>query len=497
MEKFFFKFLQTSLVLVLFSLPVVAETLGEGYEIKIKLSDYTKDTLFLGYQLGNQNSIYIRDTAVLDKSSGFFTFKGAEKLKPGIYLVAMPPDFSLQIVVSEQEQNFTLVTSAEKPYNKATLKNSKDNDIFFNYMHYLSDKSKEAEAAKILIPKDSVKAFQVLKNLDREVKTYQHDLITRNVGTVTATLIKTTLEIDNPNLDNIKDKNKRDLATYYHYKQHWFDNFEMNNPALLRMSTLFQRIDYYIEKLTPQHPDSINQSLDRIFELVMPNKETFQFYFMHYFNKYVQSKIVSYDAITVHLAKKYIETGQTDDFLGKDNRTKLVDNANRLFPILIGKKAPEITVFIQDSVFNNNSTPVSLYSVKSKYTVLFFYSPHCPHCQKQSPELVAFTKKAKEKNIDVKVFTTCTNNGMNGNTMSECWKYTQEKGFGDFINTMDPYSISRYTQLYNIETTPQLFLLDENKIIRSKNIDAKQLTDVLDFIIQEDNQKLKDGLKKD
>jgi thioredoxin-related protein len=86
---------------------------------------------------------------------------------------------------------------------------------------------------------------------------------------------------------------------------------------------------------------------------------------------------------------------------------------------------------------------------------------------------------------------------MNDNTMSECWKYTQEKGFGDFINTMDPYSISRYTQLYNIETTPQLFLLDENKIICSKNIDAKQLTDVLDFIIQEDNQKLKDALKKD
>jgi hypothetical protein len=74
-----------------------AKPLGEGYEIKVKLPDYGKDTLFLGYQLGDQNSIYIRDTAILDKSSGFFTFKGAEKLQPGIYLVAMPPDFFLQI----------------------------------------------------------------------------------------------------------------------------------------------------------------------------------------------------------------------------------------------------------------------------------------------------------------------------------------------------------------------------------------------------------------
>ncbi len=485
MKKDILKILLTGLFISLFQIWAFAKTAEDGYEIKIKLFGYSKDTLFLGFQMGSQT--YIRDTAIVEKSSGFFTFKGKEKLKPGIYLVTMPPDFYFQIVVNEQEQNFTLITSLEQPYNQATLKNSKDNDLFFNYMHYLSDKTKLAEEAKTLRVKDSLKATQILKDLDQEVNTYQHNLITKHTGTLTAMLIKTATEVKSATFDNIKDKNEREIAIYYYYKQHWFDNFEMSNPALLRSPVLFQRIDYYIEKLTPQHPDSIIQSIDRILELVKPSKETFQFYFLHYFNNYAKSKLVGFDAIYVILAKKYIETGQTDDFIEKNNKEKILNNANKLFPILIGKKAPEITVFIQDTTFDKNSKAISLYSIKSKYTILFFYAPDCGHCQKQSPELVAFAKKAKEKNIDVKIFTTCTYLNNSSNKMPECVKYIQEKGFVDFINTMDPYLMSRYKQLYNVETTPQIFILDENKIIRSKSIEAKQLEDVVDFIIQEDS----------
>ena len=45
----------------------------EGYEIKVKLTDYTSDTLYLGYQMGGQT--YLSDTAILDKQANLFTFK--------------------------------------------------------------------------------------------------------------------------------------------------------------------------------------------------------------------------------------------------------------------------------------------------------------------------------------------------------------------------------------------------------------------------------------
>ncbi len=490
MKKDLAKLLLTGLFIATFHFFAFAKNEGDGYEIKVKITEFTKDTIYLGYQLGNQS--YIRDTAVLDKSTGYFTFKGKEKLKPGIYLVVTPPDNSyFQIMVNEQEQHFTMVTSLQEPYNKATFKNTKDNDLFFGYMRYLSDKRKVAEEASALRAKDSTKATQMLKDLDKEVKAYQRDLVTKNVGTITALLIKTAVETEGPTFDHIKDKNERETAMYYYYKLRWFDNFEMANPALLRSPVLFQRIDYYLEKLTPQHPDSVIQSLDVILELVKPSKETFQFYFVHYLNQYAKSKLVGFDAIYVHLAKKYIETGQTDVFMEKDNKENILKNANKLFPILIGKVAPEINVFKQDTAFDKNSQPISLHATKSKYTILFFYAPDCGHCQKQSPDLVEFLKKAKAKNMDVKIFATCTYINSNGNKMPECVKYIQEKGFGDFINTMDPFLMSRYKTLYNVETTPQIFVLDENKVIRSKSIEAKQLEDVMDFIIKEDNEKLK------
>lgn len=477
------KLILTGLLITLMHNFVLAKNApDEGYDIKVKLSEFTKDSLFLGYQMGSQT--YIKDTAILDKKTGFFNFHGSKKMQPGVYLIILPPDNNyFQLILSEKEQNVTISTSAADFYRPAKVTGSKDTQLFIDYMNYLSLKRKEAEDINSKRSLDSVATIKKLTLLDKEVKDYQNNLIAKNPNTVTGMLIKTAVEVEMPKFDNLKDKNEREMAQYLYYKKHYFDNFEMGNPALLRTPVLFQRIDAYIERLTPQHPDSIGESLDRIFECIKPSKETFQFYFIHYLNQYAQSKLVGFDAIYVNLTKKYIETGGADDFIEKVNREKIVTNANKLFPILIGKKAPSIKTFSEDN------SMVDLYGVKSKYTVLFFFAPDCGHCQKQSPDLVAFLKKAKEKSIDVKVVTVCTYVGTD--KTPECWKYGKEKGFDSFVNTADPYLISRYKTLYNIETTPQIFILDENKTIRSKSVEAKQVGEVLDFIIMEDAEKMR------
>ena len=487
MKNDFFR-LTLTICFIAFMHTVVRAGEPEGYEIKVKLSEFTQDTIFLGYQMGDKT--FIRDTAFLDKKTGFFTFKKPKKLEAGVYLIVTPPDNQyFQIMISPDEQHFSLATSTKDPYSAAKLKGSKDNDLFFDYMHFLSDKRKEAEAAGKLRPtKDSLESMKKLDALDKEVKSYQLNLVKKNPETVSATLIKSAIEIEMPPFNDVVDKDQKELARYYFYKQHFFDNYDLSNPALLRTPVLQQRLDMYLDRLTPQHPDSISESLDRIFMLMKSSKETFQYYFITYLNKYAKSQIVGFDAIYVHLAKTYIEKGFADGFIEKENREKILQNANKLEPILIGKKAPEIKVFKEDN------SMISVSEVKSKYTILFFFAPDCGHCQKQSPFLVEFFKKAKEKNQDVKVLAVCTYLGPD--KMPECWKYVKEKGFDEFINTVDPYLISRYKTLYNVETTPQIYVLDENKIIRSKGIEAKQLTEVMDFIIKEDAEKLKENIKK-
>ena len=482
MKKELSKIILIVLSILLMHVTIYAAPIETGYDIKVKLTSYNNDTLLLGYQLGSQS--YIKDTALIDKKTGTYTFKGEKKLEPGIYIVVMRPDNSFfQIVVNDDEQNFSLDTDAKEYYTNAKTRNSIDNQVFVDYMNYLGVKRKQSEEIAKLRKIDSVGMVKKLALLDEEVKAHQQELIKKYPKSLTIMLMKAATEVDMPKFDEIKDKDKKSMTEYIFYKHHYFDNYDMTNPAILRTPVLYPRINNYLEKLTPQHPDSIIESLERVFTLLKPNKPAFQFYFIEYLNKYIKSNVVGYDAIHVYLTKKYIESGYCDDFIPKDNKAKLVDNANAIFPTLIGKKAPNIRTFQVDS------TPIFLHEIKAKYTILFFFAPDCSHCQKQSPHLVEFFKKVKENNWDIKVVTVCTFKG--NDKMPECWKYAKEKGFDGFINTVDPYVTSHYSSLYNVVTTPQLFILDENKIIRSKSVATDQLTEVFDFIMKEDAEKIK------
>ncbi len=452
-----------------------------GYEIKVRITDYDRDTLYLAYHI--MDKVMLKDTAILDKKSGFFTFKGEKTLESGVYMLVIPPaTLHLEMTICATEQHFTIVTQKDEPHKRVDLKNSIDNDIFFKYVNFIGEKSIAANQARELIKNDSSTAVQQLQTLDKQVKNYRNSLIEQHPKTVTAMLIKSTIEVEQPVFDPKLDKNARDLAAYYFAKQHFFDNFDMGNPALLRTSVLFPRVEHYIEKMTPQYPDSIIVALDRVFDLMRPNKETFQNYFLHYYNKYLQSQYVGFDAIWVHLTKKYIETGLCRDLITVKDSARLTEKANKLSPILIGKTAPNFPVFSKENEVTQ------MHDIKAKYTVLYFYRTDCGHCNKQSPLLVDFYKKAKAKNWDVKVVTFCTRIG---ESAAGCWEYVKEKGFDDFINTAHPEALGRAMSLYNIELTPSVFVLDENKTIRMKNIAADQLDAVLDRIILEDGEKIK------
>lgn len=480
MRKDLAKLFFTGLVIVLGHTFVWAGNLKkEGYEIKIKLSDFSGDTIYLGYHLAAQT--YIKDTAVLDKKTGFYTFEDKKDLEPGVYLIVTPPDNSyFQVMINPDEQFFSVETTMKDPYGVAKVKGSKDTEAFYSYMIFLTQKNKEANDAKALLgTPDSMKAKGILENLDKDVIGFQQNIVKTYPKTVSAVMIKAAVDIEIPkSFQEIKDPQDKQMQMYLYYKQHFFDNYELGNPALLRTPIIHERIERYVDKMTPQHPDSVAIAIDYILEKVKPAHETFQYYVVHFLNTYAKSKLVGFDAVYVHIAKKYIESGLSDDIIEKENREKIISNANKLFPILIGKKAPDIKVFKQDN------SMISLYDIKAKYVVLYFWDPDCGHCNKQAPELVAFANKWRGK-VDFQIITVCSKGP---SEVSKCWEAIEKKEFTPFINTIDPYMISRYKALYNVETTPQTFVLDANKIIQSKSISADQLNSVFEFLTNEEKQ---------
>jgi thiol-disulfide isomerase/thioredoxin len=171
------------------------------------------------------------------------------------------------------------------------------------------------------------------------------------------------------------------------------------------------------------------------------------------------------DGVFVHLAEQYYMKNKAY-WLDSTQNAKIQEKALRLKPLLIGKIAPNI------SMYDLKSQPISLHDVKSKYTAVYFWDPDCGHCQKVTPVLKNKSDTLKTKGLTV--FGVCMEpDPVKVKTNVE--KYKIE----NWTNVNDPYNTSGYRKFYDISSTPQLFLLNEKKEIIAKQITPEQLEEII------------------
>lgn len=459
---------------------------GGGYKIRVKLENYPEKELTLGFHYGDKQ--YVKDTAYVD-AEGWFSFEADTLLPCGVYLLVLKPDNSfIQMLLSDQDQDFSMTTDAKDSVNKMKVKGSDDNEVFYEYLKYLNKLRPEADTLRAQIGRvkghaaDSTRLAAQLAGIDKSVKKYQSDLVAGHPGLMSAKIVKASIEPELPQTPEFKgDDKESQRKKYYWYRDHFFDNIDVADPCLLRSPVLHPKVDQFITKVTPQHPDSVNLAIDYVIGKMKDSKENYKYFLIHYLNFYAKSQLVGFDACYVHIAKKYYCSGQAN-WTKKEDIEKICDNANRLEPILIGKIAPNITVM------DRENKPHNLWDVDADYTVLFFWAPDCGHCKKIAPHMVEFAKKFKDRGV--KVFAVCTAVGDKG---PDCWKGVEEKGFTDdlFMNMSDPYIRSRYKTLYDVQTTPQIFILDRKHEILSKRIGGDQLSDVMEMVMKFQEEKKK------
>jgi thiol-disulfide isomerase/thioredoxin len=467
----------------------------KGYNIRVKLDNYAAKEVVLGFHYGEKQ--YVKDTAEVD-AEGFFTFKADTLFPPGVYLLVLKPDNNfIQVMLPADDQDLTLTTDAKDAIGKIKIKGSTENEVFYDYMKYLASVRPESDTLKAQFTrltktkpeerpksfaKDSVALLDRINDIDKKVKKYQADMVAKHPDFVGSKVVKASMDPELPTFSGNDTEQQR--QRYYWYRAHYFDNIDIGDPVLLRSPVLHQKMDYYVTKLLPQHPDSINLGLDQLFAKMKPNSENQRYYIIHFLNHYAKIQLVGFDACYVHIGKKYYCNGVAT-WAKKDDVEKICDNVARLEPILIGKIAPNITVKDKDN------KPVALYDVDADYTVLFFWAPDCGHCKKAAPFLVEFAKNFKSRGV--KVFNVCT--AVNDKAQDECWKGIEEKGFSDefFINTYDPYVQSRYKKLYDVQTTPQIFILDRKHEILMKRITGEQLGSVMESVMKIQEEKKKQG----
>lgn len=449
---------------VLLSITSLAQS---GYKIDFKIKGLRDTTAYLGYYYGEQT--YVKDTARVN-SSGAFQFTGSSLLGHGVYFLVLDKTRIFEIVVGEDQQ-FAMETSTDDYIRNMKVTGDVDNKLFFDNMLYNMERNQEATPFFTAL-RDStateeakVSARESLQKVNEKVMAYQNDLITKYPKSMTARLLKATKPIEVPDPPKRPDGSIDSTFQYRYYRQHFFDNFDLADDALIRLpKPLYaEKVTEYLDKLFVPQADSIMKAINELAARVKGNQEAYKYLVWNAVSHYQSPKIMGLDAVYVGLYDTYFASGEMDFWVSSSIKKSMKDYADKLRLSLIGQTAKNL--IMQDQ----NLELKSLYDIKKRYTIVFFFDPDCGHCKVETPKLVEFYNKNKEK-FSLEVYAVSADT-----SMVKMKDYIKDMKM-PWITVNGPRSaVGNYQKLYDAFSTPTLYILDEKKKIIAKKPPIEEL----------------------
>lgn len=457
---------------------------AQAYRIECKIAGMKDEYCYLLSYFGKSNSIV--DSVQMDGTGGL-VFQGKKALDPGMYMIVKkgkPNSVKLFDIIINDKQSFSCKTDTNDYVGYMKITGSPENEAFYGYQQYLGEMSKKVkpyqdEMAKLKgkqdekSKKDSTALVGKMKDIDEEVKKHQVELINKHSGTFFASFLKAVRE---PEIPKPAPGEKRDPSfDYYYFRNHYFDNISFTDPRMWRTPMFYNKIEYYLDKLLPQHPDTLNREIAKLVDKARPNKDMFKYMVSSMTYKYETSNVVGFDAIFVHLADLYYKTRQAD-WVHDTVIKKVCDRAESLRPILVGKPGPNL------HMQNEKLQLVELKKVDARYTIVFFMDPDCGHCKKEMLGIKDLYNKRKS-DWGLEVFAVYCDT-----SMEKMNKYIKEYQL-QWINVNGPRNLNTpYDKLYDIRSTPQIFILDRDKKIISKRLAAEQVEDFIKHHIKREEE---------
>lgn len=466
---------------------------AQGYEIKIKIPALKDSSLILGHHFAAATGLYPDDTVKLDKK-GMGAFKGKKPLPGGMYFVFIPSQKKYFDILLGDNQVFAITADTGNLLKTVKFTGSPDNQLFFDYQNLIADKR---EVANKLVEKKKKSTSETQKDsitkaldkINQEVVGYTKKLLSENPKLFFTTFLKALQEVDVPPAPrNAEGKIIDSAFQYKYYRKHYFDNFNYTDARLLRTPLYEDKIKSYMEKVLPQIPDTLIAEVDTLLDRTHHNDELFRYMLVTLFNHYVSSQIMGMDAVFVHIAEKYYIPNAT--WSSKDYMDKLKKEVAKKKPNLLGKVAPNIKliqvepdhfmVAKTDTALKSNpyvGFPIDIHGIKAKFLVIAFWEADCGHCKKAMP-LLHDSVYVRIKEFGAKVLAIHMIASVEGKRK---WiDFVNEHNMYDWINAWSPYSYE-YRDLYDVYSTPVIYVLDENKKILAKRIGPEQVEEVIKF----------------
>lgn len=472
MPYYLMKFIYSSF-LILFATICFAQN---GYEIKVTLKPYKNQYIYLGHYYGKQ--LPIVDSVKLNEKSEA-VFKGNKKLGGGIYLIGFPDRSTNFEILIDKTQHFSIVADAGD-LSKITFINSPENKTFKEYQEFMIKHGKEMDALltkrkTTASQQDSLNLSQQIDALNIKIKNYRKNIMEGSPNSLLAALLYAMREPEVP--QNHPAAKTDSLFAYHYFKNHYWDGVNFFDDRLTRTPFFEPRLDKYFEQMLYPSADSVIKEINWMMSYAGASEEMEKFLLLKFVNRYLNQKYMWEDAVFVHLFEKYFS--QKDySWLTEKGKKMITDRAYNLMANILGNPAPEIN--LPDTTGQSSN----LYNIQSPYVLVAIWDPTCGHCKETLPKVDSFYR-AKWKDLGMKIYSLAKETD---GTKNDWLSFIHNHELGDWVNVY--YSkeeekkriaanIPGYSQLYDVQTFPTLYLLDKDKRIIAKKVTYQQVDEIL------------------
>jgi thiol-disulfide isomerase/thioredoxin len=463
--------------------------------MKFKIKNLPDTTVHLVKYYGA--NLFYADT--VQSKNGVVIFDGT-KHHAGMYAVMMPDNSYFEFIY-DKEPIFITIRDFSKRLETAVVKKSQNNQIFYDYIRFISANHKKMVELNIKYegyskgtPQYDSLVIQIDVIYAQNVK-YQDSILAAYPNLLVTDLLQMACDVKIPDYPRDANGNVTDSSfKFNYYRNHYWDGIDFSDPRLVNSPMYFSKLDtYFSNRGIGSNPDTIikysYQLLEKMNQVDQENK-LFQYTLSHLVYKYDTTRLMGMDKILWFYGVNYYCPPNDKVYWVSDaDKKKYCDYTDKVGKSLIGSLA--VPIILTDT----SGTWINFYNIAANYTILYFWSPSCGHCKTSMPKLqMLYEKKLKERGIEIYAVADATGDDY------DLWKNfisDNKLGFTNVALTrpvydqamIDPRPLLQYTTIaslnyaetYDVYATPKIFILDKDKNVLYKEISLTDLERILDY----------------
>ncbi len=454
---------------------------AEGYKIAVDIKPYQNQWVYLAYHYGRLKGL--ADSAFLGPDSKG-VFQGKEPLKPGIYIMASPSKAILFELLMGEDQQFSLQVDTLKLADGVQFSGSQDNTDFLAYTQFVSSKVPELESAK-RIAGDSTsseiekkQAENAYASANKALEQYRSNYVAQHPEALLSAIFNAMK--DHPAPESLQHPTTRadSVASYRYGKDHYWDDIDLMDGRLVRTPILESKLKNYLDNWVVPDADSVITEFNWMIALGRNDPEMFKYLIGYYVDNYMYPKVMGQDKVFLHVYEKYLSGDKPKvDWLNEKQMKTIRERAMMIMANQLGSQGWDMVLV------DTAGKTKTLYNTQADYTVIVFWDVHCGKCKEEIPKMDTLyrTKWLKE---NVKIYAVMVNE----DAVKEWPQYIRDHAPG-WVHVHQPKAMRdeeekagkpNFRQLYDMRSTPTLFLLDKDKNIIAKSLGLSDLDGLLE-----------------